>query len=217
MSNKHSKFPLRLLIYSIMLFHLFSISSLFATPLFTDPFRALEALKEGNKHFLNQEFRSQNILQDQRMQGIEKQHPFVIILGCSDSRVPPELIFNLGIGEAFVIRVAGNVLGDEEFESIKYSVLVNHSCLILVLGHENCGAVNAVLQHQTQEIPHIARRIAPVIKKGSSLKQAIYDNLEHITSTLKTRPVLKELIDQGKLQVVGGYYHFQTGKVDFFK
>ena len=93
-----------------------------------------------------------------------EQKPFAIILGCSDSRVSPEILFDQGIGDLFIVRVAGNVAGPVELDSIEYAALYLKSSLVLVLGHENCGAITAVLDGQTKEIEHVADLIAPAIQ-----------------------------------------------------
>ncbi len=98
----------------------------------------LRRLLEGNDRFSETNFLVRPP-QDRRAATVAKQQPFAIIVGCSDSRVPPEVVFDQGLGDLFVVRVAGNVVGPLELDSIEYSVLVNHSSIIMVLGHQNCG------------------------------------------------------------------------------
>jgi carbonic anhydrase len=133
------------------------------------------------------------------------QKPFATIIACADSRVPPEIIFDQGQGDLFVVRVAGNVVGELEMESINYSVDQLGVELIMVLGHENCGAVEAVRKHQTYDIPAITTLIEPSIEGTKSLESAIKANVKGVVNYLR-----KFL----NVKVVGGYYDFGTGKVE---
>lgn len=177
---------------------------------------------EGNARFVKGESLHPDRSTERREETREKQEPFAIILGCSDSRVSPEIIFDQGIGDLFIVRVAGNVVSAVELDSIEFSALYLHSSLVLVLGHENCGAVNAVLEGQTEKIETVASLIQKAIdeaklnKKENVLESAIIANVHHVVDQLKNNQNLKALIDRGLLNVVGGYYHFRTGEVDFF-
>lgn len=139
-------------------------------------------------------------------------------MGCSDSRVPAELIFDEGIGDLFVVRVAGNVVGPIELESLEFGALVLGANLIMVLGHENCGAVNAVLEGNTSGIPEIAKLIQPAVdavkKQGGSLKNAVQKNAENTALQLRRNPILSKLIQNGNLKVVPAYYDLLSGKVE---
>ena len=137
-------------------------------------------------------------------------------MGCSDSRASPEIIFDRSIGDIFVIRVAGNVLGQLELDSIEYSILHNGSVVVVVLGHENCGAIKAVLSNDTKDIEAVAKLITPAIADAKgSIEMAVKANVRSIVSNLNQNQTIKKYIDQGKLKIVGGYYNLSSGKVDF--
>ena len=147
------------------------------------------------------------------------QKPFAAILGCSDSRVAPEILFDQGIGDIFVVRVAGNVAGPIEMDSLDYATYYLGASLILVLGHERCGAVQAVLNNQSKAIESVAALIEPAVKsienkKEDSLTLAVKANVKSVVAYLKSTPVIAELVKQGKVEVVGGFYDLNTGKVE---
>jgi carbonic anhydrase len=183
------------------------------------PKEALEKLVQGNKRFMNDTSKCPARTAERRLALTNKQKPFAVIVGCSDSRTSPEIIFDQGIGDLFIIRLAGNVVDDIGLESILYSVKVNGSCLVMVLGHENCGAVSAVINHYAEGVPAIARLIekATVGLKKHSLYDAVIANVQYTVNELKRMKAFKSLIEQGKLEIVGGYYHFLTGQVDILK
>ncbi len=182
------------------------------------PDLALKELIDGNARYM-QDVMSHADSNSQRREAVLKvQEPFAIILGCSDSRVSPEIIFDQGIGDLFVVRVAGNVLGPIVLDSIEYAAAYLKSSLILVLGHENCGAVKAVLAGKTKEIEAIAEFITPAVeiaKKEDSpvLENAIKLNVERMVSFLSESPVLKKIVQKGNLKIQGAYYDLDTGKV----
>src|SRR5262249_8904804 len=148
----------------------------------------------------------------------EVQNPFAVIVSCSDSRVPPEIIFDQALGELFVVRMAGNIVDDFAIGSIEYGVSVLGANLILVLGHSNCGAVDAAMKglkfdNHIQEVLNAIRPAIGDVKDG--LENAIKANVKKVEETLKTsKPVLSNLIEKGSLRVVGGYYDLSTGKVE---
>ena len=178
-----------------------------------------QRLIEGNQRYTQGTLKHPNRYQESRSLTVTTQEPFAIILGCSDSRVPPEILFDQGIGDLFTVRVAGNVAGPIELASIEYAALYLGSSVLLVLGHKNCGAVKAVLDGNTQDIEPIAQLINPAVKKaqsepGSTLENAIKDNVDHVVNQLKDVPLIKDLIQKKKLIVAGGYYDLATGKVE---
>jgi carbonic anhydrase len=154
----------------------------------------------------------------------KSQHPFAIILSCSDSRVPPEIVFDQGLGDLFIIRVAGNVLNDEGLGSIEYGVDVLGARLIIVLGHQSCGAVDAAMKTIAAKgkapghIQSLVTAIKPVIDstpKGN-LDTTIKANVKHVVDALRSStPILKARVDSGDVQVIGGYYSLDTGSVSF--
>ena len=179
---------------------------------------ALQNLKDGNIRFATDSSIHPNRVSERREELTQTQQPFAAIVGCSDSRVSPEIIFDQGIGDLFIIRVAGNVVGPLEMDSIDYAAIYLHSRLIVVLGHENCGAVDAVLKGTTKDIEAVAKLIAPAVKKaGGGLEETIKANVQQVVSQIQTSKTLKPLFDQNKLSVVGGYYNFHTGKVEFLE
>jgi carbonic anhydrase len=154
----------------------------------------------------------------------KSQHPFAIILSCSDSRVPPEIVFDEGLGDLFIIRVAGNVLNDEGLGSIEYGVDILGARLIVVLGHQSCGAVDAAMKTLAAKgkapghIQSLVTAIKPVVDstpKGD-LDTTIKANVNHVVDALRSStPILKTRVDSGDVQVIGGYYSLDTGAVTF--
>ncbi len=154
----------------------------------------------------------------------KSQHPFATILSCSDSRVPPEITFDEGIGDLFVVRVAGNVINDEGLGSIEYSVENLGSRLIVVLGHQRCGAVEAARQTIAAKgkapghIQSLVTAITPAVQETSNqdLDATIRANVKHVVDVLRSStPILKAKVDSGEIQVVGAYYSLDTGEVTF--
>jgi carbonic anhydrase len=156
----------------------------------------------------------------------KSQHPFAIILSCSDSRVPPEIVFDEGLGDLFIVRVAGNVLNNEGLGSIEYGVDVLGARLIVVLGHQSCGAVDAAMKTVAAKgkapghIQSLVTAIKPVIDSTpkSDLDTMIKANVKHVVGALRSStPILKAKIDSGDVQVIGGYYSLDTGAVTFLE
>lgn len=182
------------------------------------PSEGFTRLMEGNGRFVKGNLEHPDRDKERRTQTAARQRPFATILGCSDSRVPPEILFDQGVGDLFIVRVAGNVVGPIELASIEYSVIYLGATVLLVLGHENCGAVDAVLQGTTKDIEPIAELIIPAVtiaktEPGSTLENAIQENVENVVKQLEGVPVLAKLIKEKKFAVVGGYYDLISGKV----
>lgn len=190
---------------------------------------ALRLLKEGNERFYNENslHNHQNFA---RIKEITKgQSPIAIIVGCSDSRVPPEIVFDQGLGDVFTIRTAGNVMADYEEGSIEYGVEHLGTSLIVVMGHENCGAIGAFLEHEDDNLPtHIASIIKTiedeeeekeVLKsRDNILERAVRANVVHGVKLLRNLdPILSKLYKEGKVNIVGAIYHLKTGKVEFLE
>jgi carbonic anhydrase len=152
------------------------------------------------------------------------QHPFAIVLSCSDSRVPPEIVFDQGLGDLFVIRVAGNVIDDQSLGSIEYAVDHLAVRLIVVLGHQRCGAVKAAREtiaaksEAPGHIQSLVTAIQPAVEataKGD-LKATVEANVKNVTQALRSStPILKSKVDSGELRVVGAYYSLDSGAVAF--
>ena len=182
--------------------------------------KGISRLLEGNKRFMNGNLAHPNRTLERRRETNYSQEPYAVIVGCSDSRVSPEIIFDEGIGDLFVVRLAGNVVDPIAKESIEFAIHALNSSTILILGHENCGAVNAVLQKQDQDIPKIASLISSSLQNKKSnysknqLEEAIKSNANNIRNRISQDPDFKRLIDENKLQVFSGYYHLKSGEVE---
>lgn len=186
------------------------------------PEKALQNLMEGNQRFSKDQSLHLDRTSERRQELVSKQAPFAVILGCSDSRVAPEIIFDQGIGDLFIVRVAGNVVGPLEQDSIDYSVVYLKSSIIMVLGHENCGAIDAVIGGNTKDIEAVAELIQPAadatkMQKDNRLQNTIKTNAKMMASQLRNNPVLSDFIAKKKLSVVAAYYNFHTGKVELLE
>jgi carbonic anhydrase len=190
----------------------------------------LDKLKAGNEKFVS----GHPSHPDETLSRIRElkngQNPFVVVVSCSDSRVPPELVFDQGFGDIFSIRTAGNVMGDYELGSIEYAVEHLHCNLIVVMGHENCGAVQAYASsgnehHAEDHIQTIVDYIASEEEEKnipdslrSDIDLLVKANIAHGVNLLRTSmPVLKPLFDKGELAITGAYYDLDSGKVIFEK
>src|SRR5262249_1739817 len=155
---------------------------------------------------------------------IKSQHPFAIILSCSDSRVPPEIVFDEGLGDLFVVRVAGNIIDDHALGSIEDGADILGAGLIVVLGHQSCGAVDSAMKiiaakgKAPGHIQSLVKAIKPVVDstpKGD-LETTTKANAKHVVDALRSStPILKARVDSGDIQVIGGYYTLDTGAVTF--
>ena len=149
------------------------------------------------------------------------QHPIAAVLTCSDSRVPPEILFDQGLGDIFVVRSAGNTAGEENLGSLEYAAEHLGVRLILVLGHSRCGAVDATVKggHAGNHIDKLLAEIQPAVEKakaqgGDLVDHAIDVNVADVVAQLKTsHPTLAEMVEQGKIQVRGARYNLDTGRV----
>ncbi len=154
----------------------------------------------------------------------KSQHPFAIIVSCSDSRVPPELVFDQGLGDLFVIRVAGNVIDDQSLGSIEYAVDHLAVRLIVVLGHQRCGAVKAAKEtiaakgKAPAHIQSLVMAIQPAVEAtvNGDLEATVKANVKDVVQALRSStPILKPKVDSGELKVLGAYYSLDTGSVTF--
>jgi carbonic anhydrase len=187
---------------------------------------ALALLRAGNESFRDNRFRNE-VASGRYQELLEGQHPFAAILCCSDSRVPPELIFDRGLGELFVIRNPGNVLHDVVLGSIEYAVDHLGIQLIVVLGHEKCGAITATVASSMEPAPgaltqgHLAsiiNRIRPALEKvrgqeGDLVANTIDAHVVDTVASLKADPVFAQRMEQGRLTVVGMRYNLSDGTV----
>jgi carbonic anhydrase len=194
------------------------------------PADVLKSLKEGNKRFT-----SGNLtLRDHSKQirdAVNGQYPKAIILSCIDSRVPVEDVFDKGIGDLFVARVAGNVINADILGSMEYSCKVAGAKLVLVIGHEYCGAVKGAIDNvQLGNLTGLLSKLAPAIKASGSyageqtsknpefLDLVIRNNVQvSVENIRKQSPILNEMEQQGQIKIVGAYYDMDNGAVDFFE
>ncbi len=182
---------------------------------------ALQKLQEGNKRFVADKLDGQ--LQDSaRRQALTGgQEPYAIILSCADSRVVPELAFDTGLGELFVVRVAGNVANTSSMASIEYAVAHCGSKLIVVLGHQSCGAVTAAVKggDNGYNLNHLLAHVAPALDASgtdASVNDIVKKNAELTAEELKTRSsIIGNAVASGDVQIVPAYYNLDSGKVDF--
>ena len=186
---------------------------------------ALKKLIDGNNRFVQSAQAQKDIGNNRRTELTKGQHPFAVILSCSDSRVPPEHIFDQGLGDIFVVRVAGNVADSIELGSVEYAAEHLGVPLILVLGHQSCGAVKATVDGGKPEgnIESIVKKIAPAVKKAREtvkekdklLDAAILENTKSTAKTLtKKSSIIKHLVEEKKVKVAAGVYNMATGKVE---
>ena len=183
---------------------------------------SLNRLKEGNARFVADHLDGQLKDSSRRKSLLDGQQPYAIILGCSDSRIVPEIMFDTGLGELFVIRVAGNVANTSSIASIEYAVAHLGTKLIVVLSHQSCGAVTAAVAggDNGHNLNHLLSQITPAIessKEGATIDEVSKINAELTVEDLKNRSqIIKDAIDKGSLKVIPAYYNLETGKVDFF-
>ncbi len=186
------------------------------------PAKAIAKLKEGNGRYTSGNLEHPGQTTERRAELTKDQHPFAVILSCSDSRVPPEIVFDQGLGDLFVVRVAGNVIDDHGLGSIEYAVDHLGARLIVVLGHQSCGAVKAAketIAAKSKAPGHIQSLVAaiqPVVEATAKddLDTTVKANVKHVVQALRSStPILKAKVDSGEVQVIGGYYSLDTGDV----
>ncbi|MEH1779398.1 MAG: carbonic anhydrase [Nostoc sp.] len=184
------------------------------------PDAALQKLIEGNQRFVDHhpQYPDQSALRLQEV--AQAQHPFATILSCADSRVPAEIVFDQGIGDIFDVRIAGNIATHEAIGSIEYAVVLLGSPLLMVMGHERCGAVTAAVQNESLlgDISTFVKAIKPAVKKvenqpGDAVENAVVANVQYQIERLKHSKLLTEQVQSGKLKIVGGRYDLDTGRV----
>ncbi len=194
---------------------------------------SLKKLKEGNARFaIGKSIHDIESISSQRIAAVQQQNPFAIILGCSDSRVPAELVFDQGLGDLFVIRVAGNIVAPSQIGSVEFAVSMFNSPLVVVLGHSNCGAIQATIDAMKNperpssiNIQAIVRRVKPAIEPlllNCSLDQIKADDavkanvIKSVAQLSSASEIIESRVAQGQLQVVGACYCLITGVVEFY-
>lgn len=196
------------------------------------PNQALDRLREGNRRFVADQPAPVDISTRRRLALAKGQKPFAALIGCADSRVGPEHLFGAGLGELFIVRTAGNYLDDAGFGSIAFAVAQLGVSLVVVLGHEQCGAVaaaSAVVSDNAQLPPALTRMVQPILpaaidaharhRDGADvLDLAIHLNVRRVVQGLReaSDPIIGMPIREGRVRVVGAHYDLATGAVDFF-
>jgi carbonic anhydrase len=191
---------------------------------------AFERLVAGNRRFVAGKSEHPSDTVQRRDELRESQHPFAIVLACADSRVAPELIFDQGLGDIFVVRVAGNVTDPAIVGSVSYAVHHLHAPLVVVLGHQGCGAVKAALMpasdlaKEPEEIQSLVHYVQPALKDLSPslagndrLRAAIAANVRRSVSQLEEASAIKEAVTEQHLKVIGGVYSLDSGKVELLR
>ena len=202
------------------------------------PSQVLQLLKEGNQRFVNHERLHHNIARQIQVTSQSGQHPFAAVLGCMDSRAPTERIFDVGIGDLFSLRIAGNIAGQKVLGSLEFACKSKGSKLILVLGHTDCGAVTAACQmyqqnmdiKQVKETPNVQYFLKPIMQAAETVHKEmttyqLTSNFVHavtltnvknnIAYILQNSDVLRTMVEQGEVGIIGGIYDVNTGKVEF--
>lgn len=186
------------------------------------PAEALQRLQEGNQRYVSGWRLHPRQGADRRAELLPGQQPFAVVLTCSDSRVPPEIIFDQGLGDLFVIRVAGNVVDEIGLASVEYAVAHLHTPLVVVLGHTRCGAITAALAGGPPEghLPALMALLEPTVaplRGGTSevVDQAARLNARRMAEQLSTaQPILAPRVHAGTLQIVAACYHLDNGEVE---
>jgi carbonic anhydrase len=191
--------------------------------------QALARLREGNQRFVEGNVRHRHESRTWRHALVADQHPFAVVLGCSDSRVPVELVFDQGFGDLFVIRVAGNVISTDVLGSIGYAVAHLHVRLLVVMGHEGCGAVTAALQardagNEPADVAALLRMIGPGLRGldpnlagAARLSAAVEANVGWSVRQLAAIPAGQWHVESGQLVLAGAVYDLETGRVRYLE
>ncbi|MCA1437327.1 carbonic anhydrase [Bradyrhizobium sp. BRP20] len=189
------------------------------------PDAALKRLMEGNDRYVHGVSRGDDFKRERSVL-VDGQNPYAAVLSCADSRVAPELVFGSGLGDLFVCRLAGNFANDDTLASMEYAVAVLNTPLILVLGHDHCGAIDATIKSLHDDKPppgHISSLIAalaPAVtasrqQTGDTFAEATRQNVvDNVNKLRSTGPILNAAVEQNRLKVVGGLYRLDTGRVE---
>jgi carbonic anhydrase len=215
----------RRLVLAFLILAVFSASVLRAAE---TPASALERLKSGNAKFVRDAASALPIDGEKRLAQLKGQSPFAIVLSCADSRVPPEVIFNVGLGEVFVVRTAGEVTDKAVLASIEYAAEHLKAPLLVVMGHEMCGAVKTAIETKPNapslgpNLDALIASVKPAFQRMSSpadlehLREAILANVEQVVNEILAKSaIIKHMVSEGQVQLVGAYYEFATGRVRF--
>lgn len=193
------------------------------------PSLALQLLRAGNNRFVNNLKINRNLMQ-QMSDTMDGQHPFAVILSCIDSRTSAELVFDQGLGDVFSIRIAGNVLNGDILGSMEFACAVAGAKIVVVLGHTKCGAIQGACNHvEMGNLTGLLRKVHPAIQqtqKTSENEAGTYtyvnevaaNNVHYVMDEIPKRSqILDDLLNEGKIAIVGGMYDVETGFVNFFE
>jgi carbonic anhydrase len=181
----------------------------------------LQRLKDGNTRFVSDKLSVKMCDCDRRIELLQGQNPFAIILSCADSRIVPELAFDAGLGELFDVRVAGNIASTCSLASIEYAVAHLGVKVVVVMGHENCGAVTAAVKggNNGYNLNHLLTHITPAIEalpKDAPIDNIARKNAELSAMDLQDRSdIIRKAVKENQLQIIPAFYHLDSGKVDF--
>lgn len=190
------------------------------------PAQALQLLLDGNKRFVEGKLEHPNQTPERRAEVAKGQHPFAAVLACSDSRTPPEIIFDRGLGDIFTVRVAGNVADKVVIESLDYSVKHLGVRVVMVLGHRRCGAVIAAVEgHEgtvDQDVGPMLSELRPAVAEskgmaGDPVENAVRENVLLVIKNLASSAELSAMVKSGDLKIVGGIYDLDTGTIEMLK
>ena len=187
--------------------------------------QALQKLVEGNQRYVTNAATHPDQTPERRAEVAKGQKPFAIVLTCADSRVGPEVLFDQGLGDLFVVRNAGNVLDDHTIGSIEYAVEHLHTPLIVVLGHSQCGAVSAAVAggEAPGHIRSVVEAIEPAVEAakdqpGDKVDNTVQANARRVAAILnRVEPILNEAVKEGKLKIVAARYDLNSGRVELLK
>src|ERR1019366_3297356 len=185
--------------------------------------QALKLLIEGNERFVAGKVEHPNQTPAQRAEVAKGQHPFAAVLACSDSRTPPEIIFDRGLGDILTVRVAGNVADQLVIESLDYSVKHLGVRLVMVLGHRRCGAVTAAVEsYDNENVGPMLKELYPAVRAsrgmpGDPVENAARENVKLVMKKLAASQELSAMVKSGELKIVGGTYDLDTGTIEMLK
>ena len=186
--------------------------------------QALKILMDGNKRYISSRSTHPHQTHERRVELKKGQNPFAVILGCSDSRVPPEVIFDQGLGDLFVVRVAGNITGKNVSASIEYAVAHLGTSLVVVLGHSDCGAIKSCASntHFGGNLHDLVSKLEPALEKAREIPGDLIDNAAKINAKMVAEilsssvPVPSGQVGTEALKIVAAYYDLDSGNVEFF-
>ncbi|MEJ7694671.1 carbonic anhydrase family protein [Daejeonella sp.] len=194
------------------------------------PSKALELLEDGNKRFVNNLKINRNLLQ-QANETSDGQHPFAVILSCIDSRTSAELIFDQGLGDVFSVRIAGNIINEDILGSMEFGCAVAGAKIIVVLGHTKCGAVRGACDHvEMGNLTALLTKIRPAVDDEMVTKEnrnssnpifvenvAVINVKRTVTAIMQRSTILKEMIEEGQIGIIGGTHDISSGEVTFYQ